>query len=134
MEKRIYAHLIDLLALSVIATVASLFISLDLGTINTFTVEGREITADYSLYILVVLVYYFLFDLFNQGRTLGKMLLKLHITTKDNNPSGVMRLLCRSVLKSLLLFTVLFVFVLVYYLMAKTVLYDRMLKTQVVSD
>lgn len=132
MTKRIYAHLIDILALLALTVIVSYLIPIE-GDLTTASFLGLDWTIDYSLKLLIVIAYYMFFDVLNNGISFGKSVMNLTILDEDGNLVRIGKRLSRSVLKSFSLYSGLFVLLLIYYFLNNKIYYDKVLQTKVTS-
>ncbi|MCZ4319729.1 RDD family protein [Aequorivita viscosa] len=91
--KRVSALIIDLIVIGFIYSIGTnlLNLNLELGSIEIFNLN---VWYGYSFIFVLYLIYFFLFDVINEGITFGKMLTKIRIVSsieKDSNYNKLTR-------------------------------------------
>lgn len=61
----------------------------------------------FSIEVIVMLLYYVIFQYFNKGQTIGKKLLKIRVVSKDDSELSLGNLLLRSIILYGIIFTIL---------------------------
>jgi len=84
--KRILATVIDLAIVKILVDflVANEVLNGKLFELNVF---NKEVIFNYSHGWILLIGYFFIFDLLNQGQTIGKVIFGISLTTKDLRPN-----------------------------------------------
>ncbi len=125
---RIFAYLID----SIIVQFFCVFItdSFELDEeLGSFIYFDREFIISFSCYFIVLLVYLCMMDIFANGVTFGKKILKLKTISQDGQQLSTTAHLLRSLLKTISLS---FLLPLIYYFIARQTFHDRAVKSKTV--
>lgn len=97
-NKRILALIIDLLIIGAITAFVSRYVTLktELETVNF---ADTDFMVGFSFAFLLFLLYFILIDIFNEGKTVGKVTFKLKVVSKNGQELKLSNRLCRSVFK-----------------------------------
>lgn len=130
LRKRIYAYLIDVLIVSIIASICSHFIfdKKEFFLTNTLRINYWNL-----LYYLCMFAYFVFFDFIKQGDTIGKSMLSITVVNHDYSPTNLKKRLYRSLLKflSILFFPVA---VMAYFFGNHYILQDELPKTITIKE
>ncbi|WP_342695145.1 RDD family protein [Flavobacterium aureirubrum] len=130
LKKRVYALIIDILLISLSASMFLTIIDLNSIKIGNIDFLNRKWVVGYNVNFFITLLYFFIFDFISNGSSLGKRFVGLKIEKNQSTPKLQVRVL-RSSLKSFLLFSIFIPVTLVFYFFKNEVLYDNILKTDV---
>lgn len=97
--KRSIAFLIDIVISGIFATLIENFFPITFE-INDFEILNIKFTWGITLQIVFYLLYLFVFDLLNNGNTLGKLLLSITVITKNKEVPALKKRLVRSLCKT----------------------------------
>lgn len=98
--RRIPAFLIDVVIAGILASLVGNFLPVTFE-ISHFEMLGMKFTWGITLNIVFYLLYLVFFDLLNHGNTLGKLLLRITVISKDEKVLTSKRRLVRSLYKTL---------------------------------
>lgn len=130
--KRIGSFLIDI---SIIETVSSLianFIPIKIK-VSSFELLGKNFYINISFIIILYILYFILFDILNNGKTLGKILFKIKVLSIENNNLSKVKLVIRSFYK-ILSILILPISIILYYFYNYFTIQDRICKTKTVME
>ncbi len=97
-SKRIAALIIDLLIINIIVNIISNFFIVE-SHFGNFKFLKINFNYGYSLVIIFQLLYFFIFDILNKSKTLGKIALKINTVLINEEEFDLKNRLCRSFLK-----------------------------------
>ncbi len=128
---RLVAFLIDML---IIGTISTFLVSLGVGSeveyLPGFTVKTLTYWQDMLLYV----VYFVGFAIFNGGITIGKMVLKLKITSSGYEKLDQNKLIIREIIKCFLMPISLISFIIVILKSDRKSIHDMIMNTYVVKE
>lgn len=127
---RVLAFLIDMFILGIIST---FLISLGLGTVVEYLPELQIKTLNYWQEMLLYIIYFVGFAVFNNGITIGKMLLKLKVTGPGHEKLEQNRLIFREIIKCFLMPISFISFIIVLLKEDKKSIHDMIMNTYVVK-
>ncbi len=129
-KERIYALIIDFLFISILSSIIRSII--DLSSIEIYKIDflNREWVLNYNVGFLMMILYFFIFDILSDGISLGKRIVGLKIEKANSVPNLQTRIL-RTISKSFFLCSILLPVTLIFYFIKNEVLYDKMLKTDI---
>ena len=79
-QKRIDSFLLDSVVSNFIGIIILSIIGIEKYTkLGCFIVLGKEFNYGYSFQLLIVVIYFVFFDLFNHGKTLGKLVFSIFV-------------------------------------------------------
>ncbi|GER61060.1 hypothetical protein ULMA_31680 [Patiriisocius marinus] len=127
---RLFALLIDLVIISVLYSIASnfLILNIELGVENIST---TNVVYGYSFLFVFYLFYFLIFDFTNNGNTLGKILTKITVVSKQKNKLNYNKFL-RTILKIISL--VIFPVAAILFFTNGTSLQDKITKTKTIKS
>lgn len=100
-NERLLALLMDLFLLGIIQMISENFLITTKTAIGEFSFIGFTFSYGLSISVVFCLIYFFLFDVFTEGRTLGKTILKIKVVNQNNSELSRKRRFIRSSLKVL---------------------------------
>lgn len=100
-NERLLALLMDLFLLGIIQMILENFLITTKTAIGEFAFLGFTFSYGLSMWFVFCFIYFFLFDVITEGRTLGKTILKIKVVNQNNTDLSRKRLFIRSSLKVL---------------------------------
>ncbi len=127
---RLFALLIDLVIISVLFSIASnfLILNIELGVEN---ISKKDIVYGYSFLFVFYLFYFLIFDITNNGDTLGKILTKITVVSKQKDKLNYNKFL-RTILKIISL--VIFPVAAILFFTNGTSIQDKITKTKTIKS
>lgn len=93
---RILSFLVDLIMISIIFTILPFGLEKRIGE---FTLFELKFTLNFEFKFFIILFYFLLFDLLNQGKTIGKIFFKIKSVDKETNMFAFKQASIRTLLK-----------------------------------
>ncbi len=125
-SRRIASFIIDMVGANLIFYV--LDVVFPTYRIGSFLLFGHSVDLDFKLALLAIPIYFLIFDLVNQGQSLGKIILATKTIDSSSSaaPAGATRIM-RTLLKMLSI--ALWPIALLVYLMCSVTLHDKVART-----
>lgn len=99
-NKRIVALILDLLIIGIVSGLFSNFVGIE-RNLGTTTIFDRPVAYGYSLSFLFYLLYFFIFDLFNNSITIGKLVMKIKVILQNEDELTLKIKMYRTTLKTI---------------------------------
>lgn len=132
--KRIYSLLFDLVIANMIGIMVFSLFNLERDVqVGTKMLFGLNVNYGYSFQIIFLLVYFMLFDFFNEGRTFGKLIFSIKVVDKIS--LSELSLLSRLKRTCLKLITIMFlpISMIVFLIKDGLTLQDKIINTTTIS-
>lgn len=130
--KRILAFIIDMIIVSIITSALQSMLS-NIFQPKEYLFIGMSIKTTHGFSLVFYLIYFFVFDFLNQGKTLGKILFRNQVIFPDNRKPSIINLMTRTVLK-IVSILILPIAILLYLFNNRFTLQDHFTKTTVIAD
>lgn len=131
LKKRFLAVIIDQFAISLVYSFVNLFVDLDFYVGNLFFL-GKIWTVNLSFILLISLIYYLSFDLFNNGITFGKSIIKIKVISINGTNLLVSEKIIRSIIKVISI--AILIFPLLYFFITNSIYHDKIVKSKTIKS
>lgn len=133
-QKRIYSIIVDMIISNFIGvTILSLFNLEKNMQLGKFTLLDQEIGYGYSFQAIIILLYFVLFDVFNKGKSFGKLIFSIFVVGNSTlRELSFITRFKRTILK--VLGIIIFPISLIMFLAFDTTIHDSVAKTKTIVD
>ena len=95
-NKRIYSFLVDMIVISLILSLLPFSL---VKKIVEFSFNNTDFIVNFEYKFFIILVYFLVFDLFNKGKTIGKLIFKIKVVDIATNVFVFKQAVVRTLLK-----------------------------------